>query len=89
MHDSCLTITGCAYSSDNPLLSYEIVRGCSYGGELVRLGGLTHLGKISPSLRNSYKNVILPGSHLDEMKIFHLNTRKWVVNKTGNDHKPL
>ena len=31
------------------------LRGCSYGGELVRLGRLAHLGDISPSLRNSYK----------------------------------
>ena len=29
-------------------------RGCSFGGELARLGGLVHLGEISPSLRNSY-----------------------------------
>ena len=30
--------------------------GCSYGRELARLAGLAHLGVISPSLRNSYKN---------------------------------
>ena len=29
---------------------------CLYGGELARLGGLAHLGEISPSLRNSFKN---------------------------------
>ena len=29
----------------------------SYGGELTRLGGLAHLGEISPSLTNSYKNI--------------------------------
>ena len=33
------------------------LRGCSYGGELTRLGGLVRLGEISPSLRNSYKNI--------------------------------
>ena len=33
-------------------------RGCSYGGELARLGGMAHLGEISSSLRNSYKNII-------------------------------
>ena len=32
-------------------------RGWSYRGEMARLGGLAHLGEISPSLRNSYKNV--------------------------------
>ena len=32
------------------------LRGCSYGGELARLGGLARLGEISRSLRNSYKN---------------------------------
>ena len=32
--------------------------GCSYGGEIARLGGLAHLGEISPSLRNSYKNIM-------------------------------
>ena len=30
-------------------------RDCSYGGELVQLGGLAHVDEISPSLRNSYK----------------------------------
>ena len=34
------------------------IRGCSYGGELAKLGGLGHLGEISPSLRNSYKNIM-------------------------------
>ena len=29
-----------------------------YGGELARLGGLARLGEISPSLRNSYKNIM-------------------------------
>ena len=33
-------------------------RGCSYGGELARLGGLARLGEISPFLRNSYKNIM-------------------------------
>ena len=33
------------------------VRGCSYGGELTRLGGLVRLGEISPSLKNSYKKM--------------------------------
>ena len=36
----------------------QYVRGCSYGGELARLSGLAHLGEISPSLRNSYKNMM-------------------------------
>ena len=35
----------------------SFLRDSSYGGELVRLGGLVHLGEISPSLRNSYKNI--------------------------------
>ena len=34
------------------------IRSCSYGGELARLGRLARLGEISPSLRNSYKNVM-------------------------------
>ena len=34
------------------------LRGCSYGGELVRLGGLARLSEISPSLRNSYRNIM-------------------------------
>ena len=33
-------------------------RGCSYGRELARLGGLARLGEIPPSLRNSYKNIM-------------------------------
>ena len=36
---------------------YDQLRGCSYGGELARLGGPARLGEISPSLRNSYKNI--------------------------------
>ena len=35
------------------------IMGCSYEGELARLGGLARLGEISPSLRNSYKNIDL------------------------------
>ena len=35
--------------------SYVKDRDC--GGELSRLGRLTHLGEISLSLRNSYKNI--------------------------------
>ena len=35
-----------------------IVRGCSYGGEPARLGGLAPLSEISPFLRNSYKNIM-------------------------------
>ena len=31
---------------------FKLFRGCSYGGGLVRLG------LISPSLRNSYKNIM-------------------------------
>ena len=34
------------------------IRSCSYGGDLVRLGGLAHLGQISPSLRNSFKRIM-------------------------------
>ena len=34
------------------------LRGCSYGGELAQLGGLARLSEISPSLRNSYKNIM-------------------------------
>ena len=37
------------------------LRGCSYGVELAQLDGLARLGEISPSLRNSYKNIM--GSH--------------------------
>ena len=33
--------------------------GTVYGGELTRLGRLACLGEISPSLRNSYKNMSL------------------------------
>ena len=29
-----------------------------YGGEVARLDGLACLGEISPSLRNSYKNIM-------------------------------
>ena len=35
--------------------SYGKVKGCSYGGELARLGWLAHLVEILSSLRNSYK----------------------------------
>ena len=53
------------------------------GAELTWRGRLAGLGKISPSLRNTYKNImclyeILRGSHLGEVKIFHISTRKWV-----------
>ena len=34
------------------------LRGCSYGGKLTRLGGLARLSEVSPSLRNSYKNIM-------------------------------
>ena len=36
---------------------FHYLRGYSYGGELARLGRLARLGEISPSLRNSYKNI--------------------------------
>ena len=36
----------------------KLLRGCSYGGELARLGGLGRLSEISPSLRNSNKNIM-------------------------------
>ena len=35
-----------------------MLKGCSYGGELARLGGLARLGEISPSLKNSYENIM-------------------------------
>ena len=38
---------------------FVFLRGCSYGGELVQLGGLAHLGEISPPLRNSNKNMLI------------------------------
>ena len=41
-----------------PILGTFLFRGCSYGGQLARLCGLTHLGEISPSLRSSYKNLM-------------------------------
>ena len=34
------------------------LRGCLYGGELVQLGRLACPGEISPSLTNSYKNIM-------------------------------
>ena len=36
----------------------KVLRGCSQRGELAQLGGLARLGEISPSLRNSYKNIM-------------------------------
>ena len=42
----------------NGFFSLVVLRGCSYGGELVQLGGLARLGEISISLRNSYKNIM-------------------------------
>ena len=46
-------------TSDNMLKQYlRVVRSCSCGGELARLGGLAHLGEISLSLRNSYENTM-------------------------------
>ena len=38
-------------------ISGKLLRGCSYGDELAWLGGLAQLDEISPSLRNSYKNI--------------------------------
>ena len=38
-------------------MSGKLLRGCSYRDELARLGRLAHLDEISPSLRNSYKNI--------------------------------
>ena len=38
---------------------FVFLRGCLYGGELVQLGGLAHLGEISPSLRNSNENMLI------------------------------
>ena len=40
------------------VFSRLFLRGCSYGDELARLGGLACLGEISPSLRNSSKNIM-------------------------------
>ena len=54
--------------------------------ELTRLGGLAQLGEILLSLTNSkvsqptqvVSQLILPGSRQGEMKVFHMNTSKWV-----------
>ena len=46
------------HSLSNHVGVKQTVRGCSYGGELARLIGLACLGEISPSLRNSYKNIM-------------------------------
>ena len=45
------------FSFDQKLVRKPL-RGCSYGGELARLGGLARLSEISPSLRKSYKNIM-------------------------------
>ena len=39
------------------MIKIIVIRGCSYGSELGRLGGLAHLDEISPSLRNSFKKL--------------------------------
>ena len=52
-----LTIIEFAQNLDK-MLYFSSFRGCSYGGELARLGGLARLGEISPSLRNAYKNIM-------------------------------
>ena len=59
-----LTITEFAQNLDK-MLYFSSFRGCSYGGELTRLGGLARLGgglarlgEISHFLRNSYKNTM-------------------------------
>ena len=44
-----------------PLSLKNRFKGCSYGDEQARVGGIS---------------LILPGSHLGEIKIFHMNTRK-------------
>ena len=40
------------------VFSRLFLRGCSCGGKLVRLGGLARLGEISPTLRNTSKNIM-------------------------------
>ena len=42
---------------DLSVIVFDLIRGCSYGGELTRVGGPAHLGGVSRTLRNSYKNV--------------------------------
>ena len=54
-HNLVITIVYCVLIVR---ICLKILRGCSYGGELARLGRLAHLGEISTSLRNSYKNII-------------------------------
>ena len=44
-------------SKEHVLIKF-LFRGFSYGGELAQLGGLAHLGEISPSLRNYHKNML-------------------------------
>ena len=39
-------------------IEFRTPRGCSYGGVLAQLGGLANLGQTSPSLRNSYTNIM-------------------------------
>ena len=39
-------------------IEFRTPRGCSYGGALAQLGGLANLGQTSPSLRNSYTNIM-------------------------------
>ena len=50
----------CSDGSTDVNVNMKELRNRSYGGDLARLGGLARLGEISPSLRNSYKNIICP-----------------------------
>ena len=46
------------FSNENGMALQGQVGSFSFEGELARLDGLASLGEISPSLRNSYKNIM-------------------------------
>ena len=51
-------LQGLKYRKSTIIMISVRLSGCSYGGELTRFCGLAHPGKILPSWRNSYKNIM-------------------------------
>ena len=56
-HEKLITVWTLSRQTKRIFFDVILLRDCSYGGELAELGVLGHLGEISSSLRNPYKNM--------------------------------
>ena len=70
------------------VFSRLFLRGCSYGDELARLGGLACLGEISPSLRNSSKNIMSIHMRSEPARLGEISLDFAVIPPRGDKNFP-